>query len=953
MSDINLFLKPESTLKLSGSVNTLISAPSFQHPTLGGSLSNLSNFLDSTDFSHNGSNVILKSLSYAKMADVPSENVSTLSFIQEPVAGYETVERMYPPVRDFTSATRLFNTASYGNGEYVVSYSSAGGGAGVEPFYCFNDTQVNGGHWADSQYSTVTGIYNGTSNIVESYKGEWLKIKLPVSIKLTKYSFTQRPADATTRNRAPSDFKIYGSTDNNVWTELIYKTSGVTYGNNRYDDISFNLQNYYTYYALVVNKLLGINGAVLNFDEWFIYGKEFIPSVQSTLIPTAADYKYLAFTYGYPTLTADATNLKAWYKFDDNFNDSSVSGYNLTNSAATFTDGLVGKAASFPNSASSLTTSSINLNSKTYSIAFWAKLNTVISGNGNRWFWSQSSSTGTGTFVGFRTDPGNDKLLFTNYGTGNDIDTPAGMSAAIGTNWNHYVVTYNNNDKKGEIWLNGSKLTTSPTSMTNPFSGGGSFTIGKSLLDTTTYFNGLMEDFRYYDKVLSQSEIIQLAANNSSPTQTSYTVNFPNPTGTLCDILVVGGGGGGGKFGGGGGAGAVLFKNTIDLKGSCSINVGRGGVGPSTIINGENGQNSSITINGTQYIAIGGGGGGARKDDENPATGRAGNPGGSGGGGSHSDNGGNTNVGGISTKITTYTGWESYGNNGGEGKDNITGLPEYASGGGGGAGTVGGNTISTGGGNGGAGKEFINYFGTGVGHNGWFAGGGGGSTFTFTTGGNGGYANGGNGLLGGGGNGGYDGSSELSGGEALPNTGGGGGGSKYDGGTTEDIDGGDGGSGIVIIRYKLTTGSNTPFKPPAILKYLPNPTPPTDPKWQPIINPSSTSDFLMTLSNSSNFSNLSTKLNTNYYDLYHSNIMSQQTDSYRIILNASIDHTSTDGNKYISSTLYYTKTPAIFFANCNLISSQPPSEWSFVNLTDRLRIGVTTSNFIPTLKVNL
>ena len=64
-----------------------------------------------------------------------------------------------------------------------------------------------------------------------------------------------------------------------------------------------------------------------------------------------------------------------------------------------------------------------------------------------------------------------------------------------------------------------------------------------------------------------------------------------------------------------------------------------------------------------------------------------------------------------------------------------------------------------------------------------------------------GYANGGNGLFGGGGNGGFDGGTELSGGEAINGTGGGGGGSKWDGGSTEDFDGGDGGYGIVIIRY--------------------------------------------------------------------------------------------------------------------------------------------------------
>jgi hypothetical protein len=102
---------------------------------------------------------------------------------------------------------------------------------------------------------------------------------------------------------------------------------------------------------------------------------------------------------------------------------------------------------------------------------------------------------------------------------------------------------------------------------------------------------------------------------------------------TTCDILVVGGGGAGGKFGGGGGAGAILFKNSIILNGNINVKVGKGGIGTSSFVNGENGKNSSITINGTEYISVGGGGGGGRIEGS-PFEPRAGNNGGNGGGGS-------------------------------------------------------------------------------------------------------------------------------------------------------------------------------------------------------------------------------------------------------------------------------------------------------------------------------
>jgi hypothetical protein len=291
---------------------------------------------------------------------------------------------------------------------------------------------------------------------------------------------------------------------------------------------------------------------------------------------------------------------------------------------------------------------------------------------------------------------------------------------------------------------------------------------------------------------------------NKGDNQTSYDFSVP-ASGYTCDILLVGGGGAGGHFGGGGGGGGILLGEniTFNSNSSVSIKVGNGGIGANAFTNysnGTNGFDTSITINLTEYIATGGGGGGTR---DNQALGKPGNAGGSGGGGSHSNNTSYPGMGGASNK-KSYAGFQSFGNNGGRGRPTTGGsAPDHASGGGGGAGSVGGDfSYSTGGGNGGTGKEFISYFGSSIGHNGYFAGGGGGNTYQ--GGGNRGYGNGGNGLLGGGGSGGLDwgNSGENSGDDGLPNTGGGGGGGKWDGGSAEDINGGHGGSGIVIIRIK-------------------------------------------------------------------------------------------------------------------------------------------------------
>lgn len=314
--------------------------------------------------------------------------------------------------------------------------------------------------------------------------------------------------------------------------------------------------------------------------------------------------------------------------------------------------------------------------------------------------------------------------------------------------------------------------------------------LGNDSLNTGT-FTGYVNDFRIYNTILSQLDINTLYEQCAKHSEYQISVNND----TNCDILIVAGGGGGGRFGGGGGGGAILFKNNIELNGNIIIKTGKGGTGAHNFDNnGTDGLDSSITIDDVEYIAKGGGGGGSRTG-ASPYTGRSGNSGGSGGGGSQSDSG--QTYGGTSNK-NTYTGWESYGNAGGNGR---MGNTAWTSGGGGGAGSAGVNATSTKGGDGGTGKEFITYFGTNVGHNGYFGGGGGGNIYVNTSTTLIGYGNGGNGLYGGGGNGGYDGSTDISATDGLPNTGGGGGGSKYNNGTFEDLNGGQGGSGIVIIRY--------------------------------------------------------------------------------------------------------------------------------------------------------
>lgn len=290
-----------------------------------------------------------------------------------------------------------------------------------------------------------------------------------------------------------------------------------------------------------------------------------------------------------------------------------------------------------------------------------------------------------------------------------------------------------------------------------------------------SYHEGEINAVLVFRRVLTAAEIQQVCDYYTYNVALSYTVGTLttsagyniltfNGSGTFTpgrnlpvEYLVVAGGGGGGGgtstafFGGGGGAGGYLTNvgTTKFVLSSTqqTITIGAGGAGGS--LSGTTGNDSSI---GGSIVARGGGFGGG--------TFVIGGNGGSGGGG------GRQRAGGLPVA--------GQGNAGG-----TSNLSTFASGGGG-AGTAGSNGSANTGGNGGNGLS-SSISGASV----TYAGGGGGSGFTTPgTGGTGGGANG---------------AVDIVGNAGTANTGGGGGGTGSTAATTNI--GGQGGSGIVIIRW--------------------------------------------------------------------------------------------------------------------------------------------------------
>lgn len=233
-----------------------------------------------------------------------------------------------------------------------------------------------------------------------------------------------------------------------------------------------------------------------------------------------------------------------------------------------------------------------------------------------------------------------------------------------------------------------------------------------------------------------------------------------NTTNGSVEILVVAGGGGGAAMtGGGGGAGGLIYNSSFAVTAqNYNVTVGLGGSGQVGTANPGNGSDGQSSIFNT-LTAVGGGGGGT-----NSGVGRSG---GSGGGAGH-----NNTPGGLGTS--------GQGNNGSGG---ITSAPNYGAGGGGGAGAVGGTPTNYAGGNGGVGLSYSI-----SGSSQYYAGGGGGGTYMGGT-----YGLGGSG-----------GGGDAPAGNATPNTGGGGGGQ-----INNLANAGNGGSGIVILRFSSVV-TNSP-----------------------------------------------------------------------------------------------------------------------------------------------
>jgi len=271
-----------------------------------------------------------------------------------------TTERQYPPKLYTTTQTEdtatLLSTLVYHQSLYLdnqtISY-----GAGFYELYSsstydtpttknrlfnYNTTETTtSARWAINQYSSGTGDYISGNFIISGYYGDWIIIKMPQSIMLTRYRIYQRTDSLT---KAPSLWKCYGSTDGITFYEITaasQTTRLTSYTNGYYEKTIATNVPLYNYIGFVFSSLLSVSGATdLSFSELQIFGKELLnQTVVSNIYTTSNVCKNLIiydtpqvskhFAFYCQTTTPIYINggNTQYYKYDIDMTNYTTTGY--------------------------------------------------------------------------------------------------------------------------------------------------------------------------------------------------------------------------------------------------------------------------------------------------------------------------------------------------------------------------------------------------------------------------------------------------------------------------------------------------------------------------------------------------------------------------------------------------------------------------------------------------
>ena len=306
----NVILSISSNYAINTSKDILLNSSNYTQITSNAILLSSSNY---------ASNVIL-AISSNYIQATSNSLLSTL------INNYNTNEKQFPPrlydnVSNInttytpTSGNELFNispatvyrqTLNLNNhGNYTIYTSTIYNLSLVTTFihnlFNFNITSATTASWVSGSYLQSDGTYtsSGTSYIKSDFKGDWIIIKLPYKIVLTRFRFYNR---ATLVVRAPALWKCYGSNDGINFTEIIDASNSsplVSLTANNYITLGYYEKKIlssttvpYLYIGWVINKIVGGGDAtnvLLDFIQLQIFGKDDITNSYSKTLTTLSD----------------------------------------------------------------------------------------------------------------------------------------------------------------------------------------------------------------------------------------------------------------------------------------------------------------------------------------------------------------------------------------------------------------------------------------------------------------------------------------------------------------------------------------------------------------------------------------------------------------------------------------------------------------------------------------
>jgi hypothetical protein len=192
----------------------------------------------------------------------------------------------------------LDNTLTgHGNGFYEIYSSSTYDNGITNKDKLFNydiATTTNTPRWGINLYNSGNGNYQGDNSIDGVYYGDWVILKVPQEILLTKFRIYKNTAFT---EKAPSLFKVFGSKDGVNFNEIpqahqFTRLTASNYTSGYYEKVlSAGLTTLYNYIGFTFSSLVSTSGNTdLNFSELQIFGKEVIGNnIISTIYATSND----------------------------------------------------------------------------------------------------------------------------------------------------------------------------------------------------------------------------------------------------------------------------------------------------------------------------------------------------------------------------------------------------------------------------------------------------------------------------------------------------------------------------------------------------------------------------------------------------------------------------------------------------------------------------------------